>query len=389
MGADSREIGTRSRPIEGPFVAESQRERIRTARSIVVKVGTGVLTRRDGRLSGRAVGRIARQVFRAARAGRKVVLVSSAAIQAGVGALRLAGRPKRMPELQAAAAVGQVHLMRCWEKAFTVLGGHVGQVLLTANDLEDRAAFLNVRNTITALQDMGVVPVINENDTVATEEIGYRDNDTLAALVTNMLSADLLVLMTVEDGLLDGERVVDVVEAGDRSVVSLAGRSVSRFGSGGMRSKLEAAAVACGAGEAAVICNGRRDGILDAVLAGEPVGTLLMPARRKLRSRQRWIGSGVRPSGRLQVDDGAARALLERNTSLLPAGITRVAGRFARGDVVAIVDAGGREIARGLVNYSAEEVTRIAGQRSGGIAALLGSCPYDEVVHRDNLVRRD
>ena len=371
-------------------VPQIQRERIANAQSVVVKVGTGVLTRKDGRLNLRAVERIAEQVWRAASAGRKVVLVSSAAIQAGVGDLGLAARPKRMPQLQAAAAAGQVQLMRMWDAAFKALGGRIGQVLLTRRDLESRVAFLNVRNTLTALGDMGAVPILNENDTVATEEIGYADNDTLAALVTNMLRADVLVLMTVEDGLLDGGKVVEVVETVDESVVSLTGGSgKSRFGSGGMRSKLEAAATVCEAGEVVVICNGTKNGVLDRVLAGEPVGTLLMPTARRMKSKQRWIGSGVRPAGTLHVDDGAARALRERNTSLLPAGITKVDGRFRRGDVVAIVDAAGNEVARGLVNYSDGEVARIQGLRSGRIAAVLGDCPYIEVVHRDNLVRKN
>jgi len=373
---------------KGIRVPQSSRERIAAAKSVVVKVGTGALTRPDGRLDAAAVSRIARQVAAAIAEGRKVVLVTSAAIQAGVDDLKLGERPKRMPQLQAAAAVGQAQLMRAWDEAFKAAGAHVGQVLLTRHDLESRRAFLNVRNTLAALGDLGAVPILNENDTVATEEIGYGDNDTLAALVANMLSADVLVLMTVEDGLLDAEgKLVGIVRGVDESVLGLTG-GVSRFGSGGMRSKLQAAALVCRAGEVAVICNGRTDGTLAAVLAGEPVGTLVLPAERRLRSRQRWIGSGVRPAGRLTVDAGAARALVERNTSLLPAGVTAVAGRFDRGDVVAILDGAGVEIARGLANYSSEEIARIRGQRSSRIAGILGSCPYDEVVHRDNLVRK-
>lgn len=367
-----------------------QRKRIANAQSVVVKVGTGVLTRKDGRLNPRAIERIAEQVWRAVSAGRKVVLVSSAAIQAGVDNLGLAARPKQMPQLQAAAATGQVQLMRMWDTAFKALGGRIGQVLLTRRDLESRVAFLNVRNTLTALQDMGAVPILNENDTVATEEIGYADNDTLAALVTNMLQADVLVLMTVEDGLLDGGKVVEVVEAVDESVISLTdGSGKSRFGSGGMRSKLEAAATVCEAGEVVVICNGTKNGVLDRALAGKPVGTLLIPTARRMKSKHRWIGSGVRPAGTLHIDDGAARAIRERNTSLLPAGITKVDGRFRRGDVVSVVDAAGGEIARGLVNYNTEEISQIQGLRSDRIATALGGCPYIEVIHRDNLVRKN
>ena len=359
-------------------------------RSVVVKLGTQLLSGKDGKLDAAFVASIAAQVARLRKERNvQVTIVSSGAIGAGLRELNLPKRPADLPKLQAVAAVGQRRLMDVWADAFEPFGIPVAQLLLTREDIDDRTRFLNVRNTINAAQELGAVPIINENDTISTDElvkITFGDNDILAGLVTNALRAHLLVLLTNVDGLLDAHgksvRLVESLEAAQ----ALVRAEKSALGKGGMNSKLEAARMVVGCGEALIVANGRQEDVLLRALAGEEdVGTLFVPANKKRSSRSRWIGS-ARPAGSIVVDDGAVAALVEKNRSLLPAGVVKVDGAFAPGDVVAIVGRDGRVIARGLTNYSHLDVEKIRGKKTTDVRGLLGTGAYDEVVHRNNLV---
>ena len=366
-----------------------RKELMSHVKSVVVKVGTKVLSDRADRLDTAQVAEVCRQVNELRKRGLTVVVVSSGAIGAGMAELGMKKRPTTLPQLQAAAAVGQSHLMAAYDRNFRKHGYRAGQVLLTREIVNDRVRYLNVRNAIHAMLELGAIPVINENDTISVEEIDvtFGDNDYLAAIVTNLLRADLLVLLTVVDGLeTPSGEVIDVVSARDETVKDFARTEKTRLGKGGMANKLEAAGIARASGEMVVIANGRHRNVLIELLDGGKVGTLLLPIRRKLSSRARWIGFGARPRGTVVIDDGARRALLERGKSLLPSGIVDVEGAFEKGSVVNIVDSRGETVARGLANYDAESVAKIAGHKSSEIARLLGSRPYTEVVHRDNLV---
>jgi glutamate 5-kinase len=357
----------------------SPRAILASVRTLVVKLGTQLLTDPAGQLDVAFIELIAGQVASLRQRGLHVTIVSSGAIGAGLRELKLPARPTDLGKLQAVAAVGQRRLMDVWAGAFSKAQLPVAQVLLTREDIDDRARFLNLRNAINAMHELGAVPIINENDTVSTDElvkISFGDNDILAALVTHALRAELLVLLSVVDGLLDPEgkpiRLVDQVA------------EKSPLGKGGFGSKLEAARMVSDSGEALVIADGRSENVLPRLLDGDELGTLFLPAGRKLSSRSRWIGS-VRPAGTVVVDEGAARALVEQHRSLLPAGIVAVDGTFARGDVVAI-QFGDVVIGRGLCNYSAEQVERIRGKHTQAVRELLAESAYDEVIHRDNLV---
>jgi glutamate 5-kinase len=358
------------------------------ARMVVVKLGTQLLSDAEGQLDAAFIGRMAAQIAALQKRGVKVTIVSSGAIGAGLRELNLHKRPTDLAKLQAVAAVGQRRLMDVWAAAFEGHGLKVGQILLTRDDIDHRSRFLNLRNTIHAIHELGAVPVINENDTVSTDElvkITFGDNDILAALVTHALRADLLVLLTVVDGILDAHgksvRLVESVEAA-RDLVRV---EKSALGKGGMNSKVEAARMVTDSGEAMIVANGRSEHILTSILDGHEVGTLFVPAGRKMSSRNRWIGS-ARPVGTIVVDDGCARAVAGQNRSLLPAGIQKVEGDFDRGDVVAIQTTDGRTIARGLSNYAAGDVDKIRGKKTAEVRSLLHEAAYDEVVHRDNLV---
>jgi len=316
------------------------------------------------------------------------VVVSSGAISLGVRALGLAARPHELPQLQAAAAVGQSRLMQQWEHAFAAHGLVIGQVLVTHDDLGDRRRFLSARLTLRALLDQGVVPIINENDTVATEEIRFGDNDQLAALVVNLVSADLLVMLTDVEGVrgADGVRM-PVVHDIDREAAPVAGKSAGDgVGSGGMASKVGSARAVTRTGIPAVIAPGRVSTVLLDVVAGADVGTLFVPGAGVLSSRKHWIAYGSRPAGRLVIDDGARRALTEQGKSLLPRGITQVEGDFGPGETVGVAGADGLEIARGLAAYGADDLRKIRGLHSNDIEATLGYKSLDEAIHRDDLV---
>ena len=370
-----------------------RQEVITLAQTVVVKVGTNVLTGPDGTLDREQLQALSDQVQRLRQSGRKLALVSSGAIGAGLGQLGMPERPTDLRHLQACAAVGQGLLMRAYEECLARYGIHTAQILLTASDFDSRTRYLNARNTILTLFEWNCVPIINENDTVSVAEIRFGDNDHLAAMVTNLLQAPLLILLTVVDGLFAVDPKTDPAAAPlhtvpriDGFVMDMAGGSRSALGTGGMRSKLRAARLATAAGESVIIANGRRPGILDALFACEPVGTLFLPHGSTVPAWKRWLGYTARPRGRLIVDAGARNAVQNKGKSLLPIGVVQVVGTFGKGDVVALSDPDGVEFARGLTNYSSSDATKISGLRTEQIGEALGTVPYDEIIHRDNLV---
>jgi glutamate 5-kinase len=363
------------------------------SQTVVIKVGTNVLTSENGRLDPARIQSLADQIERIRATGRRVALVSSGAIGAGVGRLELGTRPTDLRHLQACASIGQSFLMRAYQESFDRHDILAAQILLTASDFDNRARYLNVRNTILTLFEWGVLPIINENDSVSVAEIKFGDNDHLAAMLTNLLQAPLLILLTVVDGLYSSDPTTDsraekiaTVSSIDVSVMELAGDTRSSLGTGGMRSKLRAARLATAAGESVIMANGAKPGVLDAIFAGEDVGTLFLPHGADMPAWKRWLGFTARPKGKLLVNDGAKVAVQAQGKSLLPVGIVETQGAFDKGDVVALCDISGAEFARGLTNYNSEDASRILGLRSEKIGAILGSFPYDEVVHRDNLV---
>jgi glutamate 5-kinase len=365
-----------------------------SARTVVVKVGTRVVTSAQGGLDEERIARLSEELADLVESGRRVALVSSGAVGAGIGRLGLVRRPADLAQLQAVAAVGQSHLIEVYERTLRGHGLHAAQVLLTAEDLNDRTRYLNVRNTLLALFRFGTVPILNENDTVSVDElqISFGDNDRLAAMVTNLLHAHLLILLSDVDGLYDGDpsdptaRVIPTVSKLDDSIFALVRDLRTGISKGGMASKLEAARMATAAGENVIIANGHRPGVLGEIFRGKPVGTLILAQGHTVTARKRWIGFAARPCGKLVLDDGACQAIGQHGRSLLAIGILRVEGDFQKGDVVALVDQQGREFACGLTNYCAAEVRTIGGQRTEQIVSALGHRPYDEVIHRDNLL---
>ncbi|MCE5325366.1 MAG: glutamate 5-kinase [Planctomycetaceae bacterium] len=358
---------------------------IARARRIVVKVGTNAVCDAQGRLDNKTLSSLASQLAAAIKGGMSVTLVASGAIGAGLGELGMTQRPKSMPELQACAAVGQGQLMRAFHDLLSEQGISVGQVLVTRDDFENRTRYLNIRNTLTTLGRLGALPIINENDAVAVDEIRYGDNDIIAAHVANLLGADVLVLLSVVDGVLKDGAAIDVIEQVDQHVRSLISGERSRLGSGGMKSKIEAARMVTSAGEVAVIANARMSDVLTRLLAGQRIGTVFVPARRKMSSRRRWIGQAARAAGKIVIDAGAIKALVQGGKSLLPSGVIAVSGPFPKGANVAILDAAGNQIARGLSNYSSAQIEKIKGLKTAQIARILGDKMHDEVVHRNNM----
>jgi len=358
-----------------------------------VKVGSGLITAPSAGVDPKRIDALAADIA-AARRDHEVGLVTSGAIVTGMARLALAERPRTIPEKQAAAAVGQSALMWHYEAAFKRHDVLVGQVLLTAQDISDRARYLNARNTLRTLLDLGVLPIVNENDTVAVEEIKVGDNDNLSALVASLVDADLLVLLTDVDGLYTADpslnpdaRKLDTVDAVTDDVLGLIWDRSDQVSVGGMATKLAAAQKAAGSGIPMVIASGREEGVLARVLAGDTVGTYFAPRGDRLAARKRWIAFAVPPQGRLTVDAGALRALRDEGRSLLPSGVVSVEGDFAAGEVVAVVgQADGRELGRGLVNFDADELRKIRGVKTREIEERLGYRSADEVIHRDNLV---
>jgi glutamate 5-kinase len=371
------------------------RDTVQRAKRIVIKVGTRVATEGDNSFSADVIGSLVRQVAAQGgdAGGRSFIIVSSGAIALGLNRMGLDRRPKEINLLQAAAAMGQSRLMQAWEREFEAARRETAQILLTAEDIRSRARYLNIRNTIFTLWSFGVVPIVNENDTVSFAEIRFGDNDIISAHLANMLDADLLVILTDTDGLYDRNpkthadaRVLRTVEKVTEGVLEGARGKGSAFSSGGMESKLKAADIATRAGVGVIIAKG--EGVdLARVLAGEEIGTFFVPAERRMKGRKKWMAFSPQTEGAIVVDGGARKAIIAQGRSLLPAGVKAVKGGFAMGSVVSIQDEEGREIARGLTNFASEELEKIRGMNTRRIPEVLGAEAYfDEVVHRDNLV---
>lgn len=374
-------------------VESVRKEFLDRVKRVVIKVGSRVLTGGGDDLDTTVIGRLAAEVAGVRADGREVVIVSSGAVAAGRPALDLPDRPRTIPQKQAAAAIGQPRLMRAYEEAFAVHGHRVAQVLLTREDLASRQRFLNAQATLDTLLACGVIPIINENDTVAVEEIKFGDNDNLSALVTTLTEAHLLVIMSDIDGFYTANpncdpnaRLIPLVRSITRDLEQAAGGSGSSVGTGGMVTKLAAAKKACRSGAPTVMINGREAGTLERALAGEEVGTFFMPARNSLNRRKHWIAYTLKPAGKIVVDSGAREVLASQGKSLLPSGIVKVEGKFERGGCVRVCGMDGREFARGIVDYSHGEIEKILGHRSGEIESILGYRYGDEIIHRDNLV---
>ena len=363
---------------------------LQKAKRVVVKVGTNALTHATGRFHRAHFERLAAEMGLAAK-GRELIIVSSGAIALGVERLQLASRPKDVPGKQACAAVGQSRLMRAWEEA--LMPRVVAQVLLTHDDMQDRRRYLNARHALNRLLELRVIPIINENDTVAADEIKLGDNDTLAGLVAGLVAADALIILSDVEGLFDVDprknpaaKLQSIVEAIDASVLARAGGSGSSVGTGGMATKVRAAQRACELGIATAIIAGHVDGRLTQALAGEDVGTLFLPPAKSRDARGAWLAHALKGAGKLQVDEGAKKAVLERGKSLLPAGIRQVFGRFTAGSAVDLVGPDGVAFARGLAAYSSEELDRVKGLRTAQLESALGYRGLSEAVHRDDLV---
>jgi glutamate 5-kinase len=368
-----------------------QQDAFQASRTVIVKIGTNVLTTDADRLDIPRIQCIADQIHRIQQTGRRVVLVSSGAVGAGIGILGWNRRPESLPELQAAAAIGQPSLMRTWDDAMARSGRRTAQLLLTGNDFRNRQRYLNVRNTLRTLFDFDVLPIVNENDTVSIREIAVGDNDQLAAMLATLLPDPLLVILSGIAGLYDGapshpdSRVIPVVERPDESLLKLVASEQSTRGRGGMGSKLRAILAATGMGESVILASGRSDTVLDDIRLGQPVGTLFMARSETVPAWKRWIAFGAPPAGTLVVDEGAVSAVRDSGRSLLAVGIRDVLGDFESGSLVGLQAPDGAEFARGLANYSADEIRRIRGRRSDQIASALGHVPFGEVIHRDNL----
>ncbi len=370
-----------------------KRQSLRACKRVVVKIGSALLTN-DGR--GLCVGGLDAWVAQIAalRAdGREVVLVSSGAVAEGMTRLGWKERPDDLHKLQAAAAVGQMGLIQAYEQRFRTHNLQTAQILLGHDDISARDRYLNARGTLLTLLELGVVPVVNENDTVVTDEVRFGDNDTLAALVANLIDADTLVILTDQRGLFAEDprknpaaELISVADVADSSLDVMVGGSAGALGRGGMLTKLRAARLASRSGANTVIVGGRESQVLDRVFAGEDLGTLLLSGQRPIAARKKWLAGQLQLRGKLQLDDGAVRVLRQQGRSLLPVGVVAVSGLFARGDLVMCVDAQGNEVARGLVNYNIEDARKVLGLSSARIAEALGYIAEPELIHRDNLL---
>lgn len=371
----------------------SERSRLGQARRLVIKIGSALLTNDGQGLDVPALAGWVDQIAGLIRDGVEVVVVSSGSVAEGMSRLGWTRRPDQLHELQAAAAVGQMGLVQTWEAEFKRHGLHAGQVLLTHDDLSDRKRYLNARSTLRALLDFGVVPIVNENDTVVTDEIRFGDNDTLGALVTNLVDADGLVILTDQLGLFDRDPrthddalLVDERKASDPELDAMAGGSAGALGRGGMQTKLRAARLAARSGGFTVIVGGRIEAVISRLRQQEPVGTLLLPEQGRTAARKQWLASHLQTRGRLTLDDGAVQVLRKGGRSLLPVGVRGVVGSFRRGEMVSCIDERGAEVARGLINYDADEARAIAGRSSDRIVEVLGYISDEELIHRDNMV---
>ena len=369
------------------------RQTLTTASRWVIKIGSALLTSDGQGLNRPGIADWVAQIAQLQQQGIEVVLVSSGAVAEGMARLKWKERPHALHELQAAAAVGQMGLIQAYESEFQKFGLHTAQVLLTHDDLSNRKRYLNARSTLRTLLDLGVVPVVNENDTVVYEEIKFGDNDTLAALVTNLIAADHLIILTDQQGLYDKNprehtdaQLISEASAEDTSLDNMVSTKGGVFGRGGMFTKLRAARLSARSGASTAIAYGRMDQVLMKLRRGESVGTYLEASQIPVAARKQWLAGHLQLRGRLTIDAGAAKVLQQQGRSLLAVGVKAVQGEFMRGEVVACVDEAGNEIARGLVNYSAEEIHKIKGQSSDRIETILGYLDEPELIHRDNLV---
>lgn len=369
--------------------------KLSSAKRWVVKIGSSLVTNNGLGLDSQAIGQWAEQLVALQKQHIQIVLVSSGAVAEGVARLNLKSRPKEVHMQQAAAAVGQMGLIQAYESCFMQHGVHAAQILLSHEDLSDRTRYLNARSTLSTLLEMAVVPVVNENDTVATAELCFGDNDTLAALVANLINADVMVVLTDQNGLFSADPRIDKdaelvhhASANDASLSALAGKGTS-LGRGGMQTKISAARLAARSGTSTVIANGREENVLIRLSEGEALGTFLEADSEPVTARKQWLAGQLSLKGSLVLDDGAVKMLKKSGKSLLAVGITSSRGIFSRGDVVACEDGEGTEIARGLVNYDSAEIEIICGKSSGQIEELLGYVGDEEIIHRDNLILSD
>ena len=370
------------------------RAALKDVKRIVIKVGSSTITYGTGKRNFSRIDRLAREIADLANQGKEIILVSSGAVAVGVDRLGLSAKPKTIPGKQAAAAVGQGVLMHTYEKIFAEYGQIVAQVLLTRMDSVDRHRYTNSRNTFLALLDYKVIPIVNENDVVSIDELKIGDNDNLSALVAGIVDADLLIILSDVDGLYTANpqknpkaKLVPEVTDITQEIEESAGDAGSTVGTGGMFTKIQAAKVATSSGIHMVIASGEEKDAISRILEGEEVGTLFVSRENRLQFRKRWLAFGARIAGKIVVDDGCAKAVRKAGAcSILPAGITNVDGEFEAGNTVSVVDKSGHELARGLTNYSSEELARIKGAKTSEIEALIGHKHFDEVIHRDDLV---
>jgi glutamate 5-kinase len=369
------------------------RSSLAEAKRVVVKVGTSTLTHGSGKLNLLRIEKLVRELSDLANQGKEIILVTSGAVGAGMDRLGLKDKPKTIPEKQAAAAVGQSILMHIYEKLFAEYGQIVAQVLLTREDSVNRRRYANCRNTLMSLLAMRVIPIINENDAVAVDELKIGDNDTLSAMVASIVDADVLIILSDVAGLYSANpqtdpaaRLIPEVIDITPELEALAGGPGSLHATGGMHTKIQAAKIAVNSGVVMIIAAGNRDGVVRDTLSGTPLGTVFVPRENRLQVRKRWLAFGARIRGSVTVDKGCERAILKGGSSLLAAGVEAVDGDFAHGDSIQILTLEGREIARGIANYGAADSIRIMGAHTNEIGAILGNKPYDEIVHRDNMV---
>lgn len=369
-----------------------QKEVLDRARHVVIKVGSAVLTDDSG-LDRDMISHLSSQMARLQASGRKVILVSSGAVAAGMAKMEGRIQPRTIPEKQAMAAIGQAHLMQAYEEAFEEHGFKVAQVLLTRAGLIPRNRYVNAKNTLKTLIDWNIIPIINENDTVATEELQFTDNDALSVLVVNLTEADVLITLSDIDGLYDADprdnpnaRKISQVEKIDRRLLALAGSAPGRAGRGGMKSKLEAARMVTACGIPMIIAAGRTREVISRLFEGEPLGTFFHASRRRIYGRKPWIAYALERKGTIEIDDGAVKALKQGGGSLLPVGIKRVSGDFHKGDCILCIDERGEEVAIGLTNFDSAEIRKICGKKSDRIQGIIGRKEKEEVIHRDDMV---
>ncbi len=370
-----------------------KRQQIKKTKRCVIKIGSALLTNNGAGLNLAGIATWVEQIAVLHKSGVEVVLVSSGAVAEGMCRLGLAKRPDALHDLQAAAAVGQMGLIQSYESEFQKYNLHTAQILLTHDDLSNRQRYLNARNTVRSLLDLGVVPVINENDTVVTDEIRFGDNDTLAALVANLVEADYLLILTDQNGLFDRNprehddaTLITEASADDNSLVAMAEGGAGTFGRGGMATKISAARLAARSGTSTLIAAGNEKNVIQRIFAGEKLGTLLFSEDNPVTARKQWLAGHLQIKGQLILDDGAVKKLCEAGSSLLAVGVKNVQGDFSRGEIVSCITEGGNEIARGLVNYNAADVKKIKGKASNEIESILGYVDDAELIHRDNLV---